>query len=90
MNMTDHDLQAAIAASSKAELQARLDAMSPQELEFRRREILDVAKGKYEDLSLDLLSELSFIVGSLRRRTAGPPKAAKAASKIKPTIDDLL
>lgn len=73
-------------------LESRLAAMSPLELEARRRQIVESANGKYEALSTDDLRELAFIVSTLRRRNSGPPKTAKVAgaAKAKPTIDNLL
>lgn len=70
-----------------------LDDKSPGELEARRRELVALAKGNVDDLSLDQLRELAAITSALRRRTAGPPKAAKAAKgakKPKATMDDLM
>lgn len=76
------------------ELKARLEGLTPQELDLRRRAIVESARGDYESLSVESLQELSFIVATLRRRSAGPPKAARAAapgaSKSKPTIDTLV
>lgn len=72
-------------------LMTKLDAMSPQELELRRREIAASAKGDYEALSTESLQELAFITSTLRRRSSGPPKVAKVpGTKAKPTIDSLL
>ena len=73
-------------------LKVRVDSMTPQDLEARRREIVTAAAGVYENLSNEQLQELAYITSSLRRRTAGPPKTARATgvAKVKPTIDDLL
>jgi hypothetical protein len=68
---------------------AKLGAMSPQELESRRRDIVASAQGDPEKLSDEALEELCFITTTLRKRSAGPPKA-KAAPKIKATIEGLL
>jgi hypothetical protein len=73
----------------------KLSAMAPLELENRRRAIVDDIvvkhKGNFEDpaLELGLLEELAYITSTLRKRSAGPPKAAKPA-KVKATIDDLI
>lgn len=67
----------------------RLAAMNPQELEARRRQIVDEAKGDYEAMTVPALEELAYITSTLRQRSAGPPKA-KAAPKAKATLDDLL
>lgn len=76
------------------ELKTRLDAMTPQELDLRRRDIVNSANGDYESLSVESLQELSFIVATLRRRSAGPPKSPRVAGgsspKAKPTIDSLV
>jgi len=77
--------------SPREELEARLAAMTPAELEQRRRTIVASANGSYESLSTEDLQELSFVVSTLRRRNAGPPKTARVAgTKAKPSIDDLL
>ena len=57
--------------------------LSPAELEARRRQIVASCAGNWEALSVEDLRELSAITSALRRRTAGPPKAAKAPSKAK-------
>lgn len=41
---------AATATSPADEMRARLDAMSPQELDLRRRDIVKSAAGDYESL----------------------------------------
>lgn len=75
-----------------------LAALSPPELEQRRREIcksLQALPRGYDDpdAPIELLHELAIITSTLRRRTSGPPKAAKPAktSKLsaKPTLDSL-
>lgn len=79
--------------TASEEFERRIAAMSPAELEARRREIVVSANGQYENLTTDQLSELAYIVSSLRRRNSGPPKEAKVAgSKTKPkaTLDSLL
>lgn len=72
-----------------------LESKSPAELQQRRSEIvaqLMLLPRTYEDAPTDMLQELAFITGSLRKKTAGPPKVAKA-SKRSPTpaatTDDL-
>ena len=73
------------------EVKQHVDSLSPQQLEARRREIVDSARGDYENLSTEMLQELSYISSTLRRRTAGPPKTPRVAgSKPKPTIADLI
>lgn len=72
-----------------------LDAKSPSELIQRREEItrhLSSLPGQYADAPTELLQELAFIYGALRRKTSGPPKVAKAtkrSSTPKATVDDL-
>lgn len=98
--MTDASAPTTIQTASPApspppalnELESRLAAMTPLELEARRRQIVESANGKYEALSTDDLRELAFIVSTLRRRNSGPPKTPKVAgaAKAKPTIDNLL
>lgn len=64
-----------------------LDALSPSELVQRRDEIvrqLSALPGQHKDAPTEILQELAFIYGALRRKTAGPPKVAKA-SKRSPT-----
>lgn len=67
----------------------KLSALSPLELEERRRQIVSGAKGDYESLSTESLQELAFITSTLRKRNAGPPKVTKVA-KPKATLDSLL
>jgi hypothetical protein len=69
-------------------LMTKLGAMSPQELELRRREIASKAQGDYENISIEHLEELAFITSTLRKRSAGPPKAPKPTKGPK-TLDDL-
>lgn len=64
-------------------IKPRVDALSDQEIELRRREIIEGAKGDYENLSDELLHELSYIAQSLRKRSSGPPKEAKVAGAAK-------
>lgn len=68
---------------------AKLEGMSPQQLELRRREIVASANGDYEQLTDLALQELCLITSTLRRRNAGPPKEPKAAAKPK-SLDALL
>ncbi len=68
--------------------------MPANDLEMKRRAIVQKAAGSHDNLSLDDLHELAAITGVLRRKASGPPKAVKekATSKAKaakPTIDDL-
>lgn len=74
------------------EMEARVSAMEPHELEARRRQIVESAKGDFRALSTEALSELCFITSALRKRNAGPPKVAKTpAAKSKSTaVEDLL
>jgi hypothetical protein len=72
-----------------------LKAMSPAQLEQRRREL--VAKiaalpRSYKDAATEDLQELAFLTGSLRRKTAGPPKETKRTKRSSgpaASIDDL-
>lgn len=74
-----------------------LQDKSPAELEQRRREVVKSIAGfpkSYDDPDCPetLLQELALITGTLRRRTATPPKEAKASKRSgapKATIDDL-
>lgn len=74
------------------ELEQRLQAMTPMDLENRRREIVTSAQGNYESLTTERLHELAFITSILRRRNSGPPKTPKVAgaAKSKPSIDSLV
>lgn len=75
----------------------QLDGKSPSELEQERRAVVAAIAafpGSYDDPDLPetLLQKLALITGTLRRRTAGPPKAAKPSKKSgapKATIEDL-
>lgn len=71
-----------------------LDAMkdmSPEDLERIRRTIIAKAEGNYKNLNDDDLQALTFVTSTLRRRTGGPPKVARAAGKkAKPTLEDIL
>lgn len=65
-----------------------LDSMSPIELENRRRELVSELATKYKgyddpEIPTSALHELAAITGAVRRRTAGPPKAAKKSSSAK-------
>lgn len=71
-------------------MEQKIAAMTPLDLENRRREIVAAAKGDYDNLSTENLQELAYITSSLRRRNSGPPKEAKAAAKPKATLDSLL
>lgn len=73
-----------------SDVRATIDAMSIQQVELRRNEILACAQGDYEKLSDHQLHELAYIASKLRRTNVGPPKAPKAKSTTpKATIDDL-
>jgi hypothetical protein len=69
--------------------------LSPSELEGRRREIIvEMSKlpRTYQDAPTEMLQELAFITGTLRRKTAGPPKEAKRTKRSSApaaSIDDL-
>lgn len=72
-----------------------LESKSPAELQQRRQAIVSelmLLPKTYEDAPTETLQELAFITGALRRKTAGPPKVARA-SKRSPTpaatTDDL-
>lgn len=72
-----------------------LETKSPGELNQRRDEIvreLMSLPGQHKDAPTEILQELAFIYGALRRKTAGPPRVAKA-SKRSPapaaTVEDL-
>lgn len=79
-----------LVAPEATSVRDKIDAMSIQQVELRRNEILLCAAGDYEKLSDEQLHELAYIASKLRRTNVGPPKA-KAASKAGPkaTIDDL-
>lgn len=71
---------------------ASLEGLSPSELEQRRRNIVAKYVGtgpgadpttKAADMTTAELHELAAITSALRRRTAGPPKAGKAAKSAK-------
>lgn len=72
-----------------------LENASPPELEARRRAIVKSLTTDYKGyddpmVPLTLLQELAAITGTLRRKTAGPPKVAKkSAGKVTASIDDL-
>jgi hypothetical protein len=67
------------------------EAMSPVDLEQRRRAIIEKANGRHDNLSIDELHEFAAVLTVLRRRSSGPPKAARAAKPrpFKPSIMDL-
>lgn len=75
-----------------------LEGSSPEQLEQRRREIVQSygpnALDKVDDMSLDHLRELAALTAALRRRTtpSATGKKAKAAKKAGPKVsaDDLL
>ena len=59
-------------------------ALSPAQLEQRRREIVSemaLLPRTYKDAATEVLQELAFITGTLRRKTAGPPKEAKRSKR---------
>jgi hypothetical protein len=74
-----------------------LEGKSPAELEQRRREVVKAIASfpkQYDDPDCPevLLQELALITGTLRRRTAGPPKEAKASKRSgapKATVEDM-
>lgn len=65
---------------------------SPFELEARRAEIIASANGDYKNISTEDLHELHTILTTMRRKTAGPPKTAKAAKakKQQVSLDSIL
>lgn len=67
----------------------RIDAMSPQQIELRRNEIIAAAAGDYESLSTEMLHEMAYIAKVLRRTHVGPPKEPKA-KKTPLNIDDVI
>jgi hypothetical protein len=80
----------AIMAPEASSVRDRIDAMSIQQVELRRNEILTCAAGDYEKLSDEQLHELAYIASKLRRTNVGPPKAPKVSKAgPKATIDDL-
>jgi len=67
-----------------------LENKSPGELEQRRRDIVLELQTKYTsyddpNIPITLLHELSVITSTLRRKTAGPPKEAKAKTSTRKT-----
>lgn len=74
--------------ADSSQLEAELSALSPQELEAKRRVIVTSANGDFNSLSTDDLTQLAFITAILRRRTVGPPKAPRE-KKAAPTVDSL-
>lgn len=74
---------------------SKFETMSGADLENRRLQIMEKNKSiKPIDWDLDDLNELAGIVGVIRRKSSGPPKAktatAKAPKKEKASLDDLL
>lgn len=67
----------------------KIDAMSVQELDAFRRQILATCGGDYEALSTEDLHAISYIAMSFRKKSSGPPKAAKTPAT-KKNIDDFL
>lgn len=75
-----------------------LEGLSPQDLETERRRIvtsLTTDFQGYDDPAIpkELLQKLVVITAALRRKNAGPPKAAKPAkgeAKAKKSLDDVL
>ncbi len=66
-----------------------LETATPVELELRRREILtSIGPSAWEDADPELLHELALVARALKKKNAGPPKAAKAAPT-KATAEDL-
>lgn len=76
---------------------ATVDALDPAQLEQRRRDIVNQMAQfprTFADAPTGMLQELAYLTGTLRRRTSGPPKAAKAtkrpgAGAPPATVDDL-
>lgn len=70
-----------------------LEKLSPIELEARRAAIIEANKNVDPiDWDLDHLNEMAGILGIMRRRVSGPPKAKaekKTTKKQKATIEDL-
>lgn len=69
------------------------EAMTPEALENRRAAIILKCKGTPTiDWDLDDLHEMAAIVGILRRRVSGPPKAKAPpkGKKEKAEMEDLL
>lgn len=70
-----------------------IEAMSPAELQMERDTIIRTAAGDFDALSIDDLRRLAAIYQVLRRKSAGPPKKAKAKgakpSAPKVTLDDI-
>jgi hypothetical protein len=80
--------------------QLNLEGLTPGELEQRRRDIVASLTRDYKGyddpaVPTSLLHELVAITSSLRKRTSGPPRAAKTAAqrrnaaKPRATTDDL-
>lgn len=71
-------------------LKPELEGKSPGELDMMMREIIGKANGDFDNLSEDDLHMIAAITGSLRRKSAGPPKEKKAPKGKKASTDDLL
>lgn len=75
-------------------LKPELEGKTPQELDSMLRSIIGQAKadGKsFDELSEEDLHMVAAITGQLRRKSAGPPKEKKAASKKgKASTEDLM
>lgn len=72
-------------------LRPELEGKTPAELDMMLREIIGKAKGDYENLSEEDLHMIAAITGSLRRKSAGPPKEKKEkVKKGKATIADVM
>lgn len=73
---------------------ASLEKLTPIELEARRAAIIEQNKNVDPiDWDLDHLNEMAGILGIMRRRVSGPPKAKaekkNGAKKQKASLDDL-
>ena len=61
-----------------------LEGKSPAELQQRRAELvaqLQKLPNSYQDAPTELLQELAFLTGALRRKNSGPPKVAKVSKR---------
>lgn len=63
------------------------DGMDMAQLLARREQLTAVAAKAGENTDIQILAELVAIHSTLRRRSGGPPKQARAKSL--PTIEDL-
>jgi hypothetical protein len=71
---------------------ATFAAMDHVTLESERRQLVLKANGNHDNLDIEDLRKLAAITAVLRRRSSGPPKAAKtskAKAKGPATADDL-